>query len=746
MSALLPLIGALLAVCACYSLGSLLLAWLGIALPSREKLPLAFTLGAAVLHLAMFAVLALHIAYVSVLVTILAAIIAAALLTGTWRAPADSGPSPRSSPQSWLTRTIRFLLLAAAALYTILYFFNAWAPEISPDGASYHLPMIARYLRVHGFEAVPTDIYSTLSEGIELIFLPAFAIGGGSAAALVHLSFLVALALMIRAYGRRVGHALAGEAAAVLVYLSPVAGIDGTSAYVDAGVAALVFSVFYWTELWDADRRNALLVCVGMLGGYCYAAKYTAATIAVYAVGFVLWRTRKWKAAALVIACAALMAVPWMLKDWIYVHNPIAPFGNRFFRNPYIHVEFERYWTDFLRTYGVSDRRKLLRDVFLDGQVTGTPLGAIFLLLPLGLLALRKKTGRHILIAGAIVLSTYFANISTRFLLPSLPFFSLALTIALDDAPIAFAAIALFHAWASWPPELRKHTKAEWAIQHIPVRAALRLQSADDYLSKSRDYRVARMIERTVPLGERVLVMGGVATLYAERELLVCYEGAVNEQLCDTLAAAWDEFSAPSRALVFRFPEHALSGIRVLQTIKAPKPDELWSVHELRIFRGTNHQGEQEVPRSADWRLSAFPNPWDAGLAFDNSPVTRWRSWETAAPDMYISVRFQSEVRADQVRIETSSDNADLKLRLEEMDADGKWKPLRAASEEFTRSPEGSLRRAASYELKANGIGYVLVDDRDRDHGAPFFAEDPASWDFTPVAHAEGATLYKVGR
>jgi hypothetical protein len=404
-------------------------------------------------------------------------------------------------------------------------------------------------------------------------------------------------------------------------------------------------------------------------------------------------------------------------------------------------VEFERYWTEFLRTYGVSDRWKIVQDVFVDGQATGTPLGLVFLLLPLGLLALRQKPGRRLLIAGAIVLTTYFANISTRFLLPSLPFFTLALTMTFESIPLAFLPMVLFHAWASWPPELRRHTKAELAIQHIPVKAALRIQSEDDYLRKSRDYRTARLIARTVPAGERVLVMEGVATLYAERELLVCYEGALNEQLCDILSAAWDEFSEPSRALVFRFPARELKGLRVVQTAKAPKPDELWSIHELRIF-----DGPREVRRSSDWRLNAFPNPWDAGYAFDNSPVTRWRSWETAAPHMYVSARFSSKIQGDQVRIETSGDNPDLQLRLEELADDGTWKPLGAAPEGLTLSPETSLRRAAAYELQAHGVGYVLVGDRDRDRGGPEFAGDPASWDFTPVAHEEGTTLYRIGR
>ena len=49
-----------------------------------------------------------------------------------------------------------------------------------------------------------------------------------------------------------------GAAASLLVYLSPVAGLDGTSAYIDLGVAAIVFSCFYWLEIWDEAQNPAL--------------------------------------------------------------------------------------------------------------------------------------------------------------------------------------------------------------------------------------------------------------------------------------------------------------------------------------------------------------------------------------------------------------------------------------------------------------------------------------------------------
>ena len=91
MKALAALAGAAFTVAACYGLGSMLAARLGARLRRDEKFPLAFVLGAAVLHLAIFAVMALQIAYKPVLIALLAACVAAALVTGDWRLPASRG-------------------------------------------------------------------------------------------------------------------------------------------------------------------------------------------------------------------------------------------------------------------------------------------------------------------------------------------------------------------------------------------------------------------------------------------------------------------------------------------------------------------------------------------------------------------------------------------------------------------------------------------------------------------------------
>jgi F5/8 type C domain len=731
MKALAALAGAAFTVAACYALGAMLVARLGARLRRDEKFPLAFVLGAAVLHLAIFAVMALKMVYKPVLIALLSGCVAAALATGDWRLPAaDDGERNRLPP------AIRYLFGIIAAAFTVLYLFNAWAPEISPDGSSYHLTLVAHYLRAHGFTPVLTNVYSTLSGGVDVLFVPAFAIGRHSAAALTHFAFLIALALAVWSYGRRIGQPLAGGAGALLVYLSPVVGIDGTSAYIDVAVAAIVFSVFYWVQIWDSQREGRILIAIGLLAGYCYAAKYTAFVMLFYAVGFVAWRTRRMGPAMVVAVCSLAMAAPWIVKDWIYIGNPVAPFANSYFQNPNIHVSFERFWTANLRTYGLKNLWTLPLEVTVHGETTGGLLGPVFLAAPLALLALRSRSGRRLLVPCALILATYFGNVGTRFLIPSLPFVALAMALALEPAAPLLILLVTIHAGTSWPASLRHYTQA-WALQGIPFKAALRIIPEDRYLNDHFDYRWARLIEDRVPPGARVLVRSDVATAYTSRDVFLGYEGAFNEEMQDLLDVGWDSSLQPRKLWTCSFPERRLRRLRVVQTGTAKIPEEQWDVHELRFF----HAGV-ELPRLPEWRLQAHPNPWGVQMAFDNSEATRWRSWETLHPDMYIQVDFGREQPVDQVRVELSDIDWNVRMRVETMDANGMWTPLPAREELRPEQYEGSVRRAAGFELRARGVDYLLL--KDTDWGAKDIAENPARWGMTRLAYDSGASLYEV--
>jgi len=734
--ALSALLGAALTVAACYAAGAMLIDRLKIALYRFERLPLTFTLGAACLHLAVFAILALQIGYWPVFVALLVSLVASALATGSWRLKGEPGEP--------LSQGLKRTCILLFGIFTLLYFFHAWAPEISPDGSGYHLGYVARYLRAHGFTRVTTDIFATFSGGIEMLFVPAFAIGKHSAAALVHLAFTGALPLAMLSYGRRIGKPWAGAAGAFLTYASPMVGIDGSSAYTDLGAAAVVFSAFYWLEIWDKSRDRAVLIPIGMLAGYAYATKYTAFVMVPFALGYVLWRARRVRPLIPICLLSALMIAPWMLKNWIIVQNPIAPFGNAIFRNPYFHPIYESELEDALQSYGVTDKRTLPLEVTIRGQKTQGLLGVTFLLAPIALLALRFREGRRLLAAGLLLALPYYANIGTRFLIPPLPFVSLAMALAIGSTPL-LAALMIFHGFFSWPSEIHRYGgKYAWKLDHILFTQALRLEPQDKYLrEKSRDYGAARLVEATVPKGELILGTTGVPMAYCDRDVLVSYQGALSQTMLDWLNTAFIPDYQPTLVELFQFPEHTARRFRVVQTGNADAREVQWSVTEMRFFHGG-----VELPRLPEWRLRAWPNPWEVQFAFDNSLATRWRTWETIQPGDYVDVDFGEEKQVDEIRLETSPDYFVRQLQVEALDASeknpgGNWVTL--AKDHKTNPADRanySLRLAATYEMNARGIHYLLIGD---DYlGSDDIADDPEAWGLTKLASGYGIRLYRV--
>jgi hypothetical protein len=727
--ALAALLGAAVTVAACYSSGALLIDRLGAKLFRQERFALAFLLGAACLHLAIFAVLALHIGYWPVLLAPAALAIAWAAVKGSWRLRGDL-----MKPLGTGTKILAAVLFGA---YAVLDFFHAWAPETSPDGSGYHLAFVARYVRDHGFDRITDNFYASLSQGLEMLFVPAFIIGRHSAAALVHLVFSVALALLMVAYGRRIGKPWAGVAGAFLTFASPVVGIDASSAYNDVAAGAVVFAAFYWLQVWDDRRDLALLIPVGLLGGYAYAVKYTAVLILPLALVFVAYRARKLKPLLLTAMCAIPMIAPWMLKDWIEVRNPVAPVANQIFRNPYMHVSDEQGIARLMSRYGIENKWTLPLEVIVRGQKTNGILGPIFFAVPLALLALRERAGRRLLAAGLLLLAPFFANVGTRFLIPALPFFSIAMVLPLAGSPALLVAMMIFHAVSSWPTAVERYAPNAWGLDRILWKQALRRVPQDEYLRRVNDaYSAARMVEYWVPKGERVFAPNGIADSYTSHEIVVSFRSGWGQNLLDAMDAGWRDEHQPRILQTFSFPEKPVRRIRVLQTAPANLTDD-WSVHELRFFdRGA------ELPRAPEWRLRAWPNPWDVQLAFDNSPATRWRTWEPLAPGDYLDVDFGAPRPLDQVRLETSYYYFQVKLTLQSMEPDGHWTEIARDPAIASLPKDPNIRHASTAFLKSQGINYLLIADRDFVAGD--MRGDPEGWGLSEIASGFGYKIYRV--
>ncbi|MEO8130577.1 MAG: hypothetical protein ABI822_25980, partial [Bryobacteraceae bacterium] len=600
----------------------------------------------------------------------------------------------------------------------------------SPDGITYHLGIVSHYYQWHGFRQISTSMYANLSQGMEMLFLFAFAFGRHSSAALVHFAFLMSLPLLMMRYARRFELGFAGVFGALLVFLSPIVGIDGSSAYTDVAVACVLFGLFYLLEITNPDRM--MLLAVGLLAGFGYALKYTAGL----AIPYALARSRR--NTLLVVLAAAAMVTPWLVKNIIYAGNPFAPFANAWFPNPYMKVDFEKEYAGYMRHFNDVPDAQIPVEVAVRGQMLGGLLGPVFLLLPLSLLALRYAEGRKLLFAAALFTLPYAANIGTRFLIPSLPFWALALGLAFRNSQSAALAIVLAHALSCWPSSIRKYANPyTWHIDTFPVRAALRLIPEDKYLAEnSRSYVVARMVESNVPPGKRVFAFGTiVGEAYTSREILVSFQAALNRTLRNILLTPLIREYQASRVLEFRFPAQEVQKLRVLQI--APKNSDVWSISEFRIL-----SAGMELAREPSWRLRANPNPWDVQSAFDNSLVTRWSAAEPIRPGMAVEVDLGQPRRLDEVRLECSRDQYQVRLTLEAMDSHGQWAQIGGEPSDGEPKPVGGLRKAAMAEVKRAGVDYLLVDETD--YGSADFRDRTEQWGLRLVDDKGGVKLYRA--
>jgi hypothetical protein len=729
------LFGAAWTAVAAWAIGELLLSRLGLKLYRGEKRLFAFLAGSAALSLLTFVLAAAQAVYDGVFLAVGGAAIYFAWRRRVWRDNAE--PLPRM-PRFW-----RIAFPAVYAPFAFIAVIHAMAPEHSPDGSSYHLGVIARYYRAHGFERITTHMYANLSQGLEMLFLNAWAFGRHSAAALVHCAFLLALPLLMISYGRRIGRASAGAAAGLFVLLSPVVAVDGASAYNDVAVAAFLFAVFYLLEVAREGAPSGLAALLGLLAGFCYALKYTAflsVPFAFFSLLLILRRRKKLKPLAIFTACAMLMILPWMMRNAIWFGNPFSPLLNRWFPNPYVTVSFEQDYAQSMRRYvGLEDYSQLPLELTVKGGILGGFLGPLFLLAPLALFSLRSRAGRGALLAAALFALPYAANVGTRFLIPPLPFLALAMCLAPPERwrTAVLAAMVAGHAAASWPHWASKYCDSNaWRIAKVPWRPALRMAGTEEWLTEVMpQYATVAMIERATPPGAVVFSFSPLPESYTSREIRVGFQSAEGERLRDVLYVALIPDFQPVVRNEWRFKPRKLTTLRITQTAAAKAPD-LWSAFEIHVL-----SGDRRIPRDPHWTLRAKPWPWTIQLAFDNDLVTRWRSWERIRPGMFIEIGLGHLETVSGLQMDGGRDQYAASFTLEGRDAAGGWIPLGAPAM-FDIAPPLGLRRAAIEELKRSGITHLLVAPED--YRAEDYVRNAALWGISEAGEANLARLFRL--
>jgi hypothetical protein len=668
--ALLALAGGLAPPLAAWALGRAALR--GQAAPHS----IALAAGTVIESAAIFGLLAAGLANIWTV----GALYACAAAAGAWsfRGARPLWPRPR-----WIW--------ALALPYAALYLVHALAPEIQPDGVTYHLGLVSEYARLGRFTD-RIDFYSILPQGMEMLFFAAFVAGKQSAAKVTHLVYLAAAVPLLFAVARKLEiPPYAAACAAALYACAPITGLTASSSYTDAALVFFTLASF-WLVLHDR------LALAGLAAGFCYSIKVSGGLAPVLVVLYALSR-RRYRPALGAASAAVLAAAPWVLRAFLATGNPAAPLLNRWFPNPYFHASMEQTLSATWRAYQGFSWPRAPWDLAVTGRLQGI-FGPAFLLLPVGLLALRKKAGRWCWAAGTLAGVPWLANAGARFLMPSIPFFVLALGMSLPR-PAALAAAAV-HAVSAWPQVLSLYCGRDaWRLRDLPWRAALGIETERDYLKRNLwQWEVADMINESLPPDAKVLLLMDAPRLYSHASLTDFWQSALAERMVDTLRVASAYASTPFYDQRAEWPEEAVLGIRY--RLRQAGPGE-WCAHEIRLY----YQDSRIYP-SPQWRLAAWPNPWEFPSALDDNLASRWRTWEPMRAGMMLEARFDRPQRVTSAVLASHTPLLRAPVELYTLGVDGKWKQRSAALPAVER-PRENLRRDAVRHVKSAGFGYIVA-------------------------------------
>ncbi|MBV9745815.1 MAG: hypothetical protein JO099_18795, partial [Acidobacteriia bacterium] len=236
-------------------------------------------------------------------------------------------------------------------------------------------------------------------------------------------------------------------------------------------------------------------------------------------------------------------------------------------------------------------------------------------------------------------------------------------------------------------------------LHEFPWKAALRLEPENAYLwRKSDDFKLAEMVERKTPEGAKIFSLTTVANAYAARDIRVTWQSAEADTLFDALRlAALD--AKPQYEWWGVWPIDSFPRLRVRLPALS---DSECDFSEIRVY-----SGDELVYTSPHWTVRAWPNSWEAPLALDGNPATRWRTWQPVRAGTYFEIRFDHPQRVSSLLLNSHSPPSELRPEIYGMAPTGNWRALGPLL--GTPRPRPDLRFDATRALRSAGYRYLLV-------------------------------------
>ena len=302
--------------------------------------------------------------------------------------------------------------------------------------------------------------------------------------------------------------------------------------------------------------------------------------------------------------------------------------------------------------------------------------------------------------------------------------------------PRAFAmGVLLIHALTSFPAFINLYSPAAWHLTGFPLTAALRLESESDYMKRvSWDYNIAQIIDSHTPPGSRILDLYGCQPALVDRTIISDWQSITGERLRALLRVAEDTTPGVLTDTRAEVPPAAYLAVRVRQLGQPAN----WSIQEIELWNGS-----ERVPPARKWALTAWPNDWDAGYAFDGNWLSSWSTWQAADEGMFLQASFDQPTPLSSVNVVGLRQDRGSEVEIYLQRSDRQWTKCNSSR---TPKPGINLRRSATKFLLRSGVRYLLVPTGRAANGplGATLTETPKDWGVEKIANYQQVCLLKI--
>lgn len=454
--------------------------------------------------------------------------------------------------KSYFERFLQSIFLVSMGL-TFLF---CLLPETSNDGLCYQLNIAKHFARQHSIWPQQYDLNSYMPLAMNYFYSVGLLFHSVPMAKLFNwwsaILLVLALAGIIESITQNRKLALL---CGLMFWLTPTVMNEVTTAYVDIGTAYFVFLSFCLIIESFRSHRSAPFFLSGLLMGAAVGIKFSLLSNLVVVCLFFLFhlftsdkRSRLFIGGIYFLGGVFLVSGYWFVRNYWVMGNPFFPYFGRWFGtigldnlSSYLSVGLGRTWLHFLLVpWNLTFYERSFDQGFW--------IGPLYLLtLPVVLLvSIRQRAARPYLIFTFLFVTIWFFICqASRYLLPTIPVWVVAIGIGLDRLKHwlkqAWTRRVFYSSVASAMIFLFTLTVYHYRFQFLPVFG---IWSYDTYLKKlERSYPIAAWINENVDKNVKIFNVEEIRQFYFDRQM-------VREGQFNIFHSYWDQKS-PREVLRF---------------------------------------------------------------------------------------------------------------------------------------------------------------------------------------------------